>query len=270
MHSQSYLDATSLHKIRIWEDAGEIVAVVHYESRVGEVFFQLHPDYSYLKSEMLEYAEVHLLGMSKESTLYLQAFVNDFDGALIRLVTQRAYELKMAWSRPVAQFVIPESFPVIILPDGFKLKSLADDNNLVKVDRALHRGFNHEGEPTGEGIEDRRNAQLTPNYLKDLQIVVEAPDGQFVSYCGMWYEPLNRIAYVEPVATDPDYRRMGLGKAAVLEGIRRCGMLGAQVVYVGSDQTFYTAIGFKVLYKSHCWIKEFEAEKTRMCPEAYT
>lgn len=44
--------------------------------------------------------------------------------------------------------------------------------------------------------------------------------------------------YVEPVATDPDYRRMDLGKAAVLEGIRRCGELGAEVAYVGSVKDF--------------------------------
>jgi predicted N-acetyltransferase YhbS len=86
----------------------------------------------------------------------------------------------------------------------------------------------------------------------------------------MWYEPVNRIAYVEPVATDPDYRRMGLGKAAVLEGIRRCGELGAGVAFVGSDQFFYTAIGFKVVYKSNCWVKQFESEITKVCPEAYT
>ncbi|TFG67032.1 MAG: GNAT family N-acetyltransferase [Anaerolineales bacterium] len=176
----------------------------------------------------------------------------------------------MTWSRPVAQFVIPESFPAIPLPDGFTLRSLADDNNLAKLHRVLHRGFNHEGEPPEDGLEGRRQSQLAPSYRKDLKIVVEAPDGQFVSFCGMWYEPVNRIAYVEPVATDPDYRRMGLGKAAVLEGIRRCGALGAQVAYVGSDQEFYKSIGFTVLYKSICWLKEFEAETTVMCPEAYT
>jgi predicted N-acetyltransferase YhbS len=74
----------------------------------------------------------------------------------------------------------------------------------------------------------------------------------------MWYEKANRIAYVEPVATDPDYRRMGLGKAAVWEGIRRCGVEGATVAYVGSDQRFYHAIGFKTLYYSNCWVKKYE------------
>jgi predicted N-acetyltransferase YhbS len=50
---------------------------------------------------------------------------------------------------------------------------------------------------------------------------------------------------------------MGLGKAAVWEGIRRCGVLGATVAYVGSDQEFYQAIGFTKRFDSRCWIKYF-------------
>lgn len=233
-------------------------------------FFQVHPDYGYLKEEMLDYAEINLLGTANDETQYIHAFVNDFDIPLWNLVKARSYKLKVGWSRPIAKFTITDPFPVFSLPEGFKLKSLADDNNLVKVDRALHRGFNHEGEPDGSGIEGRRQAQSVPNYRKDLQIVVEAPDGNFVSYCGMWYESTNKIAYVEPVATDPDYRRMGLGRVAVWEGIRRCGALGAKVAYVGSDQAFYKAIGFETLYHSHCWVKRFNVDTEKICPEAYT
>ena len=63
--------------------------------------------------------------------------------------------------------------------------------------------------------------------------------------------------YVEPVATDPDFRRMGLGKAAVLEGIRRCGEMGAEVAYVGSDQLFYQKLGFKKIFTARCLEKYF-------------
>lgn len=270
MHSHSMCDTEALHKIRIWEDDTEIVAVVHYESSLGEVFFQVHPAYHYLKTEMLDYAEIHLLGTAKDDTNYIHVFVNDFDTALTNLVSSRGYTLKADWARPISKFAIPDQFPTISVPDGFMLRSLADDNNLMKVDRALHRGFNHEGEPDGTGIEGRKQAQSVPNYRKDLQIVVEAPNGNFVSYSGLWYEPVNKIAYVEPVATDPDYRRMGLGRACVWEGIRRCAELGATVAYVGSDQEFYKAIGFKVLYKSQCWIKNIIMDRAKICPEAYT
>ena len=97
--------------------------------------------------------------------------------------------------------------------------------------------------------------QSAPNFRKELNIVAVAPDGNFVSYCGMWVEAVNRFAYVEPVATDPDYRRMKLGTAVVLEGVRRCGELGATVACVGTDRSFYQSMGFKRMYTDHRWIR---------------
>ncbi len=257
MHSHSYLDETSLDKIGIWESSGKIVGVVHYESRLGEVFFEVHPSYLYLKPDMLEYAENHLYGETEDGQKYVRAYVNDFDVEFEAMVKSRGYEKDEPHARPMAQFTIPEPFPPIPLPAGFRLKSLADDNNLMKIHRVLWRGFNHAGEPPEEELADREKMQATPNFNKDLKIVIEAPNGDFVSFCGMWYEPTNKIAYVEPVATDPDFRRMGLGKAAVWEGVRRCGLSGATVAFVGSDQEFYKAIGFKKRFDSNCWLKYF-------------
>jgi predicted N-acetyltransferase YhbS len=73
----------------------------------------------------------------------------------------------------------------------------------------------------------------------------------------MWYEPVYKIAYVEPVATDPDYRRMGLGRAAVMEGIRRCGVLGAGTACVGSSRPFYLSMGFRQVYTISTWQREW-------------
>jgi len=98
--------------------------------------------------------------------------------------------------------------------------------------------------------------QSGPNYRKGLAIVAEAPTGDFVAYGGMWFDPVNRFGYVEPVATDPDYRRRGLVRACVLEGIRRCGELGATVAYVGTDKPFYLSFGFGKLFTLNCWLKE--------------
>ena len=153
----------------------------------------------------------------------------------------------------MSYLAIPDTDPAISLPPGFRLKSLADDNDLQKVDRVLWRGFNHGDAPPPDGVRDREFMQLAPNYRKDLNLVVEAPDGNFVSYCGMWYEPIHAIAYVEPVATDPAYRRRGLASAAVLEGIRRCSELGAKMACVGSAQPLYLSLGFRQVYNRSIW-----------------
>ncbi len=59
----------------------------------------------------------------------------------------------------MAQLVIPEPFPSIHLPEGFRLKSVAEENDLAKIDRVLWRGFNHPGEPPEDSIEGREKMQ---------------------------------------------------------------------------------------------------------------
>jgi predicted N-acetyltransferase YhbS len=260
MHSHPNFDASSYERIGIWEEAERIVAVAHYEGELGEAFFQFHPAYRHLRAEMLAFAEEHLPASTPSGGRRLRVYVNDFDGDFEALVSAQGYAQDAEAARPMSLLHIPSPFhPEGALPAGFRLKSLAEDNDLGKIHRVLWRGFNHAGEPPPEGIAWRAQMQSGPHFRKDLTIVVEAPNGDFVSFCGMWHEPANQIALVEPVATDPDYRRMGLGRAAVLEGIHRCAELGATVAFVGSDQPFYQALGFRVTYTSNCWLKQWQS-----------
>jgi GNAT superfamily N-acetyltransferase len=253
-YTHPLFDETSTERIGLWQDAGRIVALATYESRLGEAFFSTSPDHAHLKPEMLAYAEDHLA--ADDDGRRLRAYVNDFDAPFEAAVLDRGYVNHPDSHRPMSQFAIPSPFPEISLPDGFHLQSLADDNDLHKWDRCLHRGFNHPGEPPEDGVEGRRRMQSGPHYRNDIAIVAVAPNGDFVSFCGMWFDPANRLAYVEPVATDPDYRRRGLARACVLEGIRRCGELGATVAYVGTDKPFYLSFGFQKLFTRNCWLKQ--------------
>jgi predicted N-acetyltransferase YhbS len=153
----------------------------------------------------------------------------------------------------MSRFPIPMPFPAVTVPPGFCLKSLAEENDLRKVNRLLWRGFGHGDAPPDDGTDDRRFMQSAPNYRKELNIVVEAPCGAWASYCGMWFEPVHGLAYVEPVATDPDFRRLGLARAAVLESIRRCGEMGAKTAWVGTAMPFYLSFGFRPAYRSAAW-----------------
>jgi GNAT superfamily N-acetyltransferase len=261
MHFHPALEPSHLGRIGIWEDAGEIVAVCHYEWRLGEAFFQFHPAHRHFRREMLDYAENNLAGVSSgDGRKYLHAYVNNNDEEFVSLVKESGYERDPDADRPMAIFDIPDPFPQITLPDGFRLKSLADDPDWAKVHHVLWRGFDHGDDVpmNEEEFESRRKMFDTPKAQRDLKIVVEAPDGNFAAFCGMFYEPTGRFGYVEPVATVPEYRRKGLGKAAVLEGIRRCGALGATHAYVGNDLPVYLATGFKVIYTSQCWVKYLE------------
>ncbi len=254
------MDTSSLGKNAVWEKDGEMVAVVHYEWHLGEAFFQFAPAYRSLRTEMLDYAEANLFGITeKDGRRYLAAYANDDDEDFISLLISRGYAKLDDYTRPLYRFDIPDSFPAIDLPSGYRLTSLADECDWSKVNRVLWRGFDHAGEPpeSDQDLEDRRRMFDTPKAQRSLKVAVKALDGNFVAFCGMFYEPTHHYAYVEPVATDPDYRRLGLGKAAVLEGIRRCAELGASVAYVVNDLPIYGSIGFEKVHHTECWVKYF-------------
>ncbi|HLN60304.1 MAG TPA: GNAT family N-acetyltransferase [Symbiobacteriaceae bacterium] len=250
-------DDSAAGRIGIWEDDGQIVGVVNYELRPSSANFQIHPAYKHLYPEMLAHAEAHLCSTSPEGVRRVVAWIPEFETELEAAARDHGFAKDPSTFDPMSAFIVPERFPAISVPEGYRVKSLADENDLYKVNRVMWRGFDHDGEPPTDDdmMDGRRRMQSGPNFRKDLTIVVEAPDGNYAAFAGLWYEPVNRIAYVEPVATDPDYRRMGLGKAAVLEGIRRCAAEGATVAYVGSDQPFYLKIGFTQVFVRYPWIK---------------
>lgn len=262
MHYHSYIKELDLSKIGIADDDGEMVGVIHFEHAEGQVYFQVHPEYDHIKQRLVEYAEKTFRGKStKDGRDYLAFFINEHDRTMEALAEQRGFEKNLDFTDEHSRIVLDQPIPEVELPQGFSLQSLADENDFYKINQVLWRGFNHEGPAPEEYVQTRKEAQEAPNFRQDLNIVVVAPEGHFVSYSGIWVVDANRVAYVEPVATDPDYRRMGLGKASVLECVRRSKALGAEIAWVGSGQEFYKAIGFIKMFDVNFWIKYFDGGK---------
>ncbi len=254
MHFHPAIDDEHLDRCAVWEEDGEVTGVAHYEWTLGEAFFQVAPGRHDLKPEMLDYAEARMRGTDDQGE-YLAAYCGDADHAFAAELASRGYSREAGGDRPLTTIDLRRTLEYE-LPDGFRIRSLADENDLAKIDRCLWRGFDHEGEPDGD-LNARRLMQSGPGFRHDLTIVVVEPGGDYVAFSGAWHDRANRFAYIEPVATDPDYRRMGLGRAAVLEGLRRCAGEGATAGYVGSNLPFYLALGFTPLSVAECWIRRW-------------
>ena len=253
-HPQIKEHGLDLTTCGVWTDGEEIVGAVHFEHRRGVNYIEIDPRYAALKAEMLDFAEAYLWGEFKDG-MAVYVYLDERDTDLHGIATRLGYEPKPDLSELTSTLEIPEPFPEVRLPEGFRLQSLDDEFDVRKVHRVMHRGFNHKGDPPEDGLDGRRRKLSAPNFRRDLTIVAVAPNGDYVSFCGMWMDYENRLCCVEPVATDPDYRRMGLGTAAVLEGIRRCGAEGATIAYVGSDQAFYKSMGFEMTCSQTPWKK---------------
>lgn len=244
-------------RIALAEQDGEIVGVLNFEDSYGELFLHAHPDHPEAKATLLNYAEHSDLESrsQKDDRRYRLLYITDFDTDLQTLAAAHGYQKSEEYTQPMSMLSLAQPLPDTPLPDGFRVQSLADENDLHKINRVLWRGFNHPGEAPEDGVAGRAFMQEAPNYRKDLTMVAVAPNGQYVSFCGMWFIPQHNDAYLEPLATDPDYRRMGMARAAVTESMRRVRALGGNQVWVGSDQPFYQALGFEVQYTAYRWIK---------------
>lgn len=99
--------------------------------------------------------------------------------------------------------------------------------------------------------------QSGPNFRKDLTTVIKAPNGDYACYAGMWFDSVNKYAYLEPLATVPEYRRMGLATYAVVEGMKNTKALGAAYCYGGVPESYCT-VGFETICHRELWKKEWQ------------
>lgn len=248
MFSLPYMDKSALSKIGIWEDEDKILALVTYEDASDYVFFCVDPYYNHLKKDMMAYAKDKIVNDSK-----LHVIIDDNDRDLQCIAKKLGFRPTQD-KQCTAMIDIDESIEYH-LPEGFSVKSLGEECDLYKFNRCLYRGFNHGDDvPVSDTIIlDRKNSVSSPHLKRYLNMVVVAPNGDYASYCGIWYDESTNNALVEPVCTDPDYRMLGCGKAAVLEAVLRCSKLGAKQAYVGSNQQFYYNIGFSPISTETWW-----------------
>ncbi len=250
MFSLPYLETNRLDQIGIWRAEKRIVGVATYESRFGDTYFCLDPEFSFLQKEMLDYSIEKMSGPKGPHIL-----IPDGDPGFQELARAQGL-VPTEWKEHIAVFDINEPISYT-LPAGFSILHLSECFDLCEYNRVLHHGFNHPGEESNDRdtILSRLASLSGPDVRLELNTAVISPEGHFVSYCGMWHKPGAKYCLVEPVATDPAFRNMGLGKAAVLEGIRQCGLSGAVRAFVGSDQTFYYRIGFRPHCSETFWEK---------------
>lgn len=248
-----YLDTTALGRIGVWERDGRIVGLVTYEQKPGEAWIVVDPPHRDLLPAMVDHAVERICVDGK-----VRILVPDDDAEMVRLVEQRGL-VRSEWGEPNSVLDLSGDLGYE-LPEGFDVVSLADEWDVRKFHRLLHRGFGHPGEPdwSQSELDWRVRSTTSPGQRADLQLVTRAPDGSHVAFCGIWWWPGSPYAMVEPVCTDPDFRRMGCGRAAVLEGARRARDLGAQVAYVGSNQEFYYRIGFAPAPNGTWWVLDPE------------
>lgn len=251
MFSLPYLDQNFMKKITYYKDNEEIVALLTYESSFGDVYYVIKDGYEFLKREMM----IHAIKTFDE-TNQLKVLIPDHDEEMKEIAT--SLDLIQTDHQEFTYMMDLNKDLKYDLQEGFRVTSLAETFDLRKYGQCLFQGFNHEGPYIPDEVEtnNRRISLSAPGINLNRNIAVVEPNGDFVSYCGTWYHEGSVGVLLEPVATAPLYRKMGLGKAAIFEALQRAKDKGAKIAVVGSNQIFYQKIGFTYYFSSSFWVKK--------------
>lgn len=144
--------------------------------------------------------------------------------------------------------------PAPVLPAGFSIRPL-DGSREVEAALALHQAsFGTENFT----LEERVALMNTAAYLPSLDLVAVAPDGRLAGGCICSLEEAGGTGgtaegYTDPVYVHPDFQRLGLAKALLLEGMTGLYELGVHQVRLGTSsdnpgmQRAAEAAGFRVM-----------------------
>jgi ribosomal protein S18 acetylase RimI-like enzyme len=167
--------------------------------------------------------------------------------------------------RSVAHMLMPASVPTPTgtLPAELRLRAIRPGEDQAVVD-ALNRNWTGTWnfveiplEMLQEDLDGQREGML---------LAVDAED-RIVATCHAVYEPTERNpdgnprAWISNVTVDPSYRRRGLARAMLAEGIAQLRSRGATSITLGVDThdpapfRLYKSVGFEVVTSQEAWDK---------------
>ncbi|MGM0834685.1 MAG: GNAT family N-acetyltransferase [Bacillota bacterium] len=222
----------------IWEMDGKPVAWGWIQTP-GELICQVHPDFPEVAKGVIDWFdkitktnEQKVTVLEKETHL-----ISALEDSLFKPSVQKPEVLNKI-------SLDGGPFP-IQLPDKFKgrhIKGSEDLTNRV----AVHKAAFHKTRVTEESY---LNVMNTYPYDSSLDWVIEAQNGEFVASCLIWFDEVNKVGLLEPVGTDPRFRRMGLAGSVcklALNALSEKGAKTAVVVCTSPDACeLYKSIGFE-------------------------
>jgi ribosomal protein S18 acetylase RimI-like enzyme len=186
-------------------------------------------------------------------------WVSEYDQDRIDLLTARGFvpDEDFMWCM---ECPLAGPLPEIPLPDNFRIRSLQGESEVQLRAAASHAAFGS-ARPFETYWPRYQRFMHSPVYNPNFDLVIEAPDGSLAAFCVIWPDPVNHVGLFEPVGTQPQFQRLGLGRGIVMAGLRRlqaCGMARAMVCVESSNPgalKLYQAAGFTKRHKLHTYRK---------------
>jgi mycothiol synthase len=154
---------------------------------------------------------------------------------------------------------LEEPIPEPAVPPGYAVRGMAGEAEAAARAAASYAAFDNSA-PFEQYLARFLRFMHSPAYTPELDVVAAAPGDRIGAFCIAWVDAANRDGHFEPVGTHPDFRRMGLGKAVMVEGLRRLQARGMTSASVCTPQDnlpgvrLYESAGFEIVN----WLDVYE------------
>lgn len=239
--------------IRLWSD--EHGRTVGWGRLQGSVYFEHHvlPELrgSPVEAEIVEWCERAVSAgrpQASEDGSTCRTEIFQSDASTSALLWSRGFVASRETGLYFAQ-ELHRPLPSPSVLAGFVVRAMTPDD--IEQRAAVHfAAFSPGSRMTPEGY---RAFMKAPGYDLELDSVVQAPDGRLAAYAMAWLDKDNGVGEFEPVGCHPDFRRLGLARAALHRGLltmKERGMTTA-IVYTNAENTaaaaLYPSAGFALV-----------------------
>jgi mycothiol synthase len=243
--------------IRLWLDGSRLIAY----ACLGEdpaFDIQVFPGYEWrgIEEEALGWAEGQVAELRRHDPHRwgnpMISGARQDDARRIAFLEQHGFRYRGDFAEVNMLRSLDEPTAELSVPEGYQVREVAEKGEHAQR-AAAHREV---WLPWTDGdIRDDDYARFMrlPGYARDLDIVAVTPQGEIAVFVNGWLDPLNHIGDFGPVGARPAYRRQGLTRLALLEGLRRMRAQGMERACVSTNianlaaQKLYASVGFKTV-----------------------
>ncbi len=208
-----------------------------------------------LEAEMMVWAEraVQRRNQVEGETQTLDASALESDLPRLAMLERYGF-VRQAESSLLMARSLGQPIPTLQLPSGFSIRPMGGEAE-IEAYVALHRAAFGTEQMT---VEYRRTIMSAPSYIPELDLVIAAPNGDLAALCicQIFTDDAPRAGgqkegWTDPVATHPNYQRLGLAKALLLHGMRVLQERGMDTALLGTSslnnamQRTAEAVGFR-------------------------
>jgi GNAT superfamily N-acetyltransferase len=233
----------------LWESDGKTLGWVIAEGGNVDVYFRPELRGTPEAAEMVAWGERRMAETAAQGDRTI-AFngVHERDRVLIGHLEARGFVPKER--HLVHHAMTLENLPEPNPPAGYAVRGMAGEHEAASRARASRAAFQSEI-PWEAYLERYVRFTRAPVYDPELEVVAVDLRGEIGAFAICWVDPVTWTGLFEPVGTHPDHQRQGLGRAVLLEGLRRMAARGMRTAEVSAyddnaaARGLYRSVGFR-------------------------